>query len=342
MGKSYQKMYRNMGKNIVIVFLSWHDSLPGLIKVLYDSIEYKKYFISTGFIKGKLIDSKLMSNSNSFKIENIHNIILKLNSINATHVVVWNGDFNDNERGRQRVYLNEIEKKFKIVYCEHGWLPQSGTFTIDLEGPNGSSSISKLTKLDNSINKDLIKSKRLEYNSLIKNIPYSNYTYIPLQINTDTQITEYSPNFKSMESFILHICKTFKDITLLIKAHPKDSIKNKEIYRRICSQYKNTIFVDDTLNISYLAKANNVIAINSTVINEALLFNKSIMTYGINNFSNKGITYEIKDISDIKYQHNFFNFKPDYHEIEKYLSLILNVQYNRSTFDINKIYKQLN
>jgi hypothetical protein len=337
MGKFREKINSDMGKN-VIVFLSWHDSLPGLIKNMYTSIGYTKYFISTGFIKGRLVDNSLMSEKNSFKIESVQGVLSKLNAINATHVVVWNGDFNDNERGRQRIFLNEIEKKFKVVYCEHGWLPQSGTFTIDLDGPNGSSSISKSDFLPSEINTDVLKSKRTEYQSLVKQIPYSDYIYVPLQINTDTQITEYSPHFKTMSSFINHVCRIFHDKRILVKVHPKDNIKNKEEYKRICAQYKNITLIDDMLNISYISKAKCVISINSTIVNEALLFNKPVMTYGINYFSNKNVTYEVKNISDEKYQRDFLNFKPDINKIDRYITLLLNIQFNRSSFNINKIY----
>ena len=283
-----------------VVFLSWHDSLPGYIKGLYKILPYKKSFISRGHIQGKLIDKNLMSSPGSYQLRSDIQIANKIKELKATHVVVWNGDFNDNERGFQLPLMNMLrgQSGLKLVFCEHGWLPQSTTFTIDNEGSNGSSSVSKSSKIDCRPNKALIDAKRSEYTAPVYK-GLNSYIYLPLQINTDTQVSLYSPYFKDMASLIKHVSGMFPDRKIIVKAHPKDSTSNKERYRRICNGV-NLIYVDDRNNMSYIKGADRVIAINSTVVNEALLFNKPVMTYGINYFSNKGVTYEVSDINDIQ------------------------------------------
>jgi hypothetical protein len=318
-----------------VVFLSWHNSLPGYLTGLYKILPYKKSFISRNHIQGRLIDNSLMANPNSYKLNSDALVVNKLNEIKATHVVVWNGDFNDNERGFQLPLINRLRNipGLKMVFCEHGWLPQSSTFTIDNEGSNGSSSVSKSSQIPYTSNKNAINSKRLEYNSPA----YSgSYIYLPLQINTDTQVALYSPYFKDMAEFIKHVTGLFPDKKIIVKVHPKDSESNKQKYKRFCNK-PNIVYVDDKNNISYIKGAERVIAINSTVVNEALLFNKPVMTYGINYFSNKGVTYEVSNISDLEYQKKFLSFNPNANKVESYITMLLDLQLTRNNFTLNKV-----
>ncbi len=325
--------------NKIIIFLSWHNSLPGLIKNLYWGIPYQKYFICRNHIKPpRLFDNNLMTKSNSFSFNSDIEVIQKIKSLNATHVIVWNGDFDDEERGHQPIILNELKKFTKIIYCEHGWFPQKGIFVIDRKGTNGGSEHVEKNIIDENINLNLIRIKQNEYIKDIKKPDANNYLFIPLQIKTDTQIVKYSPYFKDMESFIKHIVMLFQDKLIIIKPHPKDSIINKQNILKECQKYTNTQYTESLNSISWGYYSNGIIAINSTIINEMLLFHKPIMTYGINYFSNKGVTYEVTS-ENIEEQRNFLNYKINESNINKYLTSLLNLQFNSGNPDIIKTLK---
>jgi hypothetical protein len=326
-----------MGKTTV-VFLSWHNSLPGYIKKLYYNLPLNKAFISREHIKPpKLVDVSLMSSRNSYREPSDEMVIKRIKNLNATHVVVWNGDFNDNERGFQVPLINLIKSqtKSKLVYCEHGWLPQAKTFTIDLMGSNGGSSISNSVSIPVPIDYRPMINKLKQYNNAAKDPGIRNYIYLPLQLNTDTQIVKYSPFFKDMGSLINHIAGLFKT-QIIVKVHPKDTSANKERYKKICNQYSHVKFVEDRNNIGWCKFANRVISINSTSINEALLFHKPIMTYGKNNFYGKGITYEIKDIKDTDYQKEFLNYSPNVEKCKNYINFLLSKQFDKENPNIQK------
>jgi len=327
----------------MVVFLSWHNSLPGLIRKVYSNLNLPKSFISRDFVKG-LDNPVLMNASNSYKAPTDHAIINLLENLKATYVVVWNGDFSDSQRGFQVKLISLIKSELpniKFIYCEHGWLPQKQTFSIDELGSNGSSSFANATSFPMNKDSSSVINKRSYYERAAKKPNEDNFIYVPLQLNTDTQIKKYSPFFKDMKDFILHVASIFVDKQLVVKSHPKDLLQNHHRYKEICDSLNNVKYVSDKNNIGYCKYAERVIAINSTVVNEALLFQKPVMTYGKNNFSSKGVTYEVKDVSDISFQRNFLNYKPDIDHVEKYLCYLLSIQFDSTNPNMKKVLKYL-
>lgn len=323
-----------------ITFLSWHNSLPGYIKKLYETLSITKSFISVEEIKPpRLLDKALMSNHNSYVERTLPEIVKRLTELNTTHIVVWNGEFNDNERGHQPRFINYIKNHLNVqfIYAEHGWFPQKDTFMLDKEGTNGSSSIAKSTHVPIS-KSNKHNTKRKEYDKLAIDPKIRDYIYVPLQLNTDTQIVNHSPFFKDMVSFINHVARLFNK-KIIVKVHPKDTAVNKEKYRNACNRISNVRYVEDTNNIGWCKFASYVIAINSTSINEALLYRKPVMTYGINNFYDKGVTYCIKDVNDIEYQKNFLDYTVDIESIDNYINYLLSLQFSKNNPDMNKANK---
>ena len=326
-------------ENDMVVFLSWHNSLPGFIQKVYHNLNLPKSFISTDFIKG-LDDNRLMSSSNSYKAPTDYSMINLLENLKPSHIVVWNGDFNDSKRGFQVKLISLIKSTFpkiKFVYCEHGWLPQNVTFSIDKLGSNGSSSVTLRSNFPVKPTMQPVFNKREQYNKAAKPVNAKDYLYVPLQLNTDTKITKYSPHFKDMANFISHISKLFPGEKIIVKAHPKDTPNNLSKYRDLCNKLINVKFVMDKNNIGWCKYAKGVIAINSTVINEALVFNKPVMTFGLNTFSNKNVTYEIGDLNNIEHQKNFLNWKPILSEVESYVCWILSLQFDRNNPNMKKV-----
>ena len=330
-----------MGKYFV-VFLSWHNSIPGYIKKMYDLLPLNKAFISREHIKPpRLVDSVLMSQNSSYVENTDEKVLQRLRSINPRYVVVWNGDFNDNDRGYQVPLIKRIKKETNIqmIYCEHGWLPQSLTFSMDKEGSNGGSSFSNSKTFPHRTDFTPVVNKRRMYNGGAKDPGVRDFIYVPLQLNSDTQIKMYSPHFKDMADFITHIANVFEDKKLIIKGHPKDLQQNHARYKGICSKIPNATYVMNTNNLGYCKYADRVIAINSTTINEALVFQKAVMTYGKNNFYGKGVTYEVSDINDYTFQRNFLFYEPDLNHVEDYLCHLLSLQFDSTNPNMKKVLK---
>ena len=58
--------------------------------------------------------------------------------------------------------------------------------------------------------------------------------------------------------------------------------------------------------------------------------------YGKNNFYGKGVTYEVKDISDRGYQKDFCKWSPNMNKLNNYLYYLLDRQFDKNNPDINK------
>tara|TARA_R110000803_G_scaffold63613_3_gene124313 strand:- start:2357 stop:3355 length:999 start_codon:yes stop_codon:yes gene_type:complete len=326
-------------ENDMVVFLSWHNSLPGYISKVYSNLNLSKSFVSRDFVKG-LNNKALMNASNSYKAPTDHAVINLLENLSPSYIVVWNGDFNDSRRGFQVKLISLIKSTFpkiKFIYCEHGWMPQKSTFSMDKLGSNGSSSSTFLRNIPQTTTLQPVINKRVQYTNAAKPVNINDYLYLPLQLNSDTQITKYSPHFKDMGEFINHIITLFPNKTLVVKAHPKDTRDNLQRYQLICKQHTNVYFIEDSNNIGWCKSASGIIAINSTVINEALIFRKPIMTYGLNIFSNKGVTYEINDATDLQHQRNFISWKPDLNKIDSYVCWLLGLQFDSSNPNMAKV-----
>ena len=142
-----------------------------------------------------------------------------------------------------------------------------------------------------------------------------------------------------MEELIRHVYLLFPHKKIIVKGHPKDSLQNHNRYRGVCNEFEKFTYVVNTNNLGYCKYAERVIAINSTTINEALVFHKAVMTYGKNNFYGKGVTYEVHDPSDSTYQRDFLRYEPNADHIEKYLCYLLSLQFDSTNPNMKKVLK---
>ena len=256
-------------------------------------------------------------------------IVKTLKRYGITHVFVWNGDFSDTTKGYQKTVLEQIQKHtdVKIIYAEHGWLPQTDYISFDSEGSCGRSSISRMTMSDLPTPSDE-QLRTLENRRNELDISSENFIYVPLQLNTDTQITKYSPFFEDVAQLIHNVAQLFTQERIIVKPHPKDSKKNILRYQSICKTYRNVEYVMSGTGLHYAQRCGRMISINSTSINEGLLCTKPIMTYGRGVFSNKEITLEITDLNDIETQLKFLTYTPDKNDIDTYLCYLLSRQHS--------------
>lgn len=321
------------------VFLSWHQSLPGLVREFYHRIPFEKHFIAKNHIKKpRLFDQDLMGQKTSYVYDEDEDILQKLEQLNPDFLLVWNGDFDDELRGCQPELIKKIQTMgIKVVFAEHGWLPQKGTFTLDNKGTNGGSEHIPKESLGEEICESSVMALLDHYRQFVVDVPVSDYVFIPLQISSDTQIVKYSPHFKDMKRFVRFVVKRFPKSKKVFKVHPKDPDRHKLVaFINKCGA--KSIAVDDANPIAWGYHSKMILAINSTLVNELLVFNKKIITFGTNYFSNKGVTYEVG--SDGVINHRLF--QPDNRRSQQYLTGLYRLQIDARNPDVEKALSLIN
>ena len=242
-----------------------------------------------------------------------------LQSIQPTLTVIWSGNH------AQELILRDIcqQLNYPFIYLERGFL--AGTFQIDCEGILAGSHIGKLKnwkwqdekeKADwhsvaSRVKENYLCSKQTWYqqNSNIGEKKLREQLKIPDdvkvllfagQVNEDTQTFLYSPHFLNNLDAFEWFCQTLAnrdDIFILGKHHPMSRVspeKYQDIIQKLIGNkgcWMSDVSLDDCLNL-----ADRVAAVNSTVLYEALLFDKPILMLGESILSNKNIAYEIKDL----------------------------------------------
>lgn len=102
------------------------------------------------------------------------------------------------------------------------------------------------------------------------------FIFVPLQDETDTQITQYS-GYKTMDQFLLTVQDIYQhdNRKILYKVHPRAGCPISD------SILKDPKFVRVTEDVHhYLPYADQVFGLNSTVMIETLLYHGNLVTYG--------------------------------------------------------------
>lgn len=118
---------------------------------------------------------------------------------------------------------------------------------------------------------------------------------LPLQIQSDSNIQNNSPYFKSMEELICSVTSVLDGtgVQLIVKPHPEDRSRRDRI-EALCSHSEVRCCWDLSLQ-SLLPVTNLVVVINSTVGLEALLQNKPVVALGRSIYDRKGFTMDLDE-----------------------------------------------
>jgi hypothetical protein len=182
--------------------------------------------------------------------------------------ITWNGNSDGD-----RIFVDTIGKD-KMIYGELGFFGHyDKTCYFDRCGVNTRHSIiganfSRTENIEDAAICDELQTKYLK--SRLWKKPY---IFVPLQDETDTQITQYSP-FKTMDEFLHHVFDVYRfdDRDILYKAHPRAkttiTLKDPRVHA----------VTEDVHH--YLPYADYVFGLNSTVMVETLLYHSRIITYG--------------------------------------------------------------
>lgn len=196
--------------------------------------------------------------------------------------ITWNGN-SDGDRA-----FIDVVGKDKMIYGELGFFGHyDKNCYFDRCGVNTRHSIigtslecSDLMTAANSTICDMLQSQYKKSRKWKKP-----YIFVPLQDETDTQITQYSP-FKTMDEFVHHVYDVFRhdDRDILYKAHPR-------AHTTITLKAPRVYAVTEDVH-HYIPYADQVFGLNSTVMVETLLYHSRIITYGCGiasrHFSNDG------------------------------------------------------
>ncbi|WP_444931469.1 hypothetical protein ACJJIF_06740 [Microbulbifer sp. SSSA002] len=198
---------------------------------------------------------------------------------NPDLITLWNGLVH-----YQQDFISltkELNPKQKYCYIEAGWFPQKGTYYQDSKGVNAESSIALTCPPSISAKeRETLNHWKKKYH--IQRGRYaikdSGYIFVPLQLETDTNITMFSP-FKTMAKFIEWVINnTDEKQKIIIRPHPIHPVipelETKNIPGRVT-------FDSETPICKLLAECSAVIGINSTVLLESLIYNKP--TYALGN-----------------------------------------------------------
>ncbi|MGB2879824.1 MAG: hypothetical protein WBD24_06560, partial [Candidatus Omnitrophota bacterium] len=237
-----------------------------------------------------------------------------LNTVRPVLSVMWNGTHS------QSMIFNDVCKKAEcpIVYIERG--PLVETLFLDEKGILCDSSIAKEPECKWASEGEAEKwrhamaeikkayqagkstwweqPKSIGPENLRKKLGIPSGKKIVMfagQVKEDSQSFLYSPNFDDNLKAFKWFCDNLPpdDVFILGKHHPKSKQSVRD-YQKILGTkgiWISNISLDDCL-----ALADRVAAVNSTVLYEALLMEKPILSMGSFLLSNRNIAYEVNDL----------------------------------------------
>lgn len=276
-------------------------------------------------------DQKFPISSNNFKVYdwrfNIDQLTKDFLNRNDSVVFVFNGNTPAFDTSIKAI--KSIANP-PIVYSELGWLPQNNHIYFDSAGANYRSSIrhSSLEKLTHKYN----------YNVEQEIHPFSfNTVLLALQLPGDTTLQKESFPLQLLhQDLIVHIRNILPtEITLIVRKHPRDPNDYN------IESLENTIYDNNISSHETLKKVDALIAVNSTIIIEALSYPINIYTLGYGLFENKGIIIDChKDKDELKQKWlNHIEFNSE--RRQEFLKFLRERQFSVSDFYQDKdIHKQ--
>ncbi len=222
-----------------------------------------------------------------------------------------------------------LRRRKNVWFAEQGWFPQTKQFYIDSDGPNALSSIrgaaNGVTLTD--ANRRYIR-KRLHSFHLNTNRIGEGYIYVPLQIVQDTTIRYWS----NIQDHIGHkvlwfaerMCEVFAGEKIVLRAHPHDRGTLNEKLNDLVKRFDNVTISRCGTSKEWAAGAKAVVGINSTVLLEALTFNKPVAALGEGIFSGNGVVYEADgNVEDMR---KVLDMPIDTEQIAKFLHVLFSRQ----------------
>lgn len=188
--------------------------------------------------------------------------------VGAEFVFTWTGITEIFSTMKQRLNVLEVS----LTYAECGFFPQGDYFYFDKSGVNASSQLmdDPLTWVDEK----QLNAVQVSKKSIFKDRESvdKGWVFVPLQIESDSNIQLFSKFTNGMQEYIDFICAEYPNENIVFKAHPKD------VYSATYHCQSGRFSTEDTLDL--IAGATFVRGINSSVLFEAALFGKEVIADG--------------------------------------------------------------
>lgn len=192
-----------------------------------------------------------------------------IESFSPTHIIVWNGYA---EETVSAAYF--LKRKYRVSILEMGWLPQEVNAYCLPDAAAKCPITPKETCTPSESDMELLTTTR----DLYKPAPKSEwmpekFILVPLQLEHDTVIKNFSPIFKKMSKLMAYVINS-SSIPVVVKRHPKDP--NQEVPPG-CVIAPEGVLIKDVAPY-----AETVIGINSTALIESLVYNDRVVCFGDN------------------------------------------------------------
>ena len=251
---------------------------------------------------------------------------------NAGKMVIWNG-----LKYRQLIAVAAAkEQRIQCIYMENGLLP--GYTTLDAKGINYVNSVPRdpsffLTYNETKVRHFIEETPLQALSNKPENLP-EHYLFIPFQVNTDSQITRFSPWIKDMYDLVKKINQVSMAMGInspefVFKLHPASDEDYSLLIKGIDNN-KIHFLTDNLITTNELVQhADAVITVNSTVGIEALMAHKKVIVLGEAFYNIEGLTLKaisnqelVEAINTLEswqlnkiLQHNFFSYLADEYQL---------------------------
>ncbi len=234
-------------------------------------------------------------------------------------------------------FASSLIPECRKIYCEVGFLPQNKNVYFDPSGVHGHASLrnAQLSPLTEARKKELDSFRssftqrefiRVKWDSIDigdatkkERMPLfaHEFIFVPLQLETDTAF-DLCP-FENNQAIIAFIQASFPDDRVVFKVHPLDDNGTYKV------DPPNILLPNTNRDLrDLICQSKAVVACNSTVILEALLFQKKCGTFGTGLTTNHGVTLECHD--DLEMLSKLHTWEPDWSRVDSFLSLLLETQ----------------
>jgi capsular polysaccharide export protein len=204
-------------------------------------------------------------------------------------IVFWNG-LKYNQRIAE---LAARDAGLECLFMENGLIP--GMTTLDVRGINYFNSMPRhAAAYPATLSTSTLHLPAMEKPNQLP----AEYYFVPLQVNTDSQVTLFSPWIKNMRDLLGHIEKLDTSLhgqmgetspVFVIKRHPAAEDKHLDILQQWAG-HTRLIFADECATPALIQHAKAVITINSTVGIESLIANKPVIVLGQAFYNISGLT----------------------------------------------------
>jgi acetyltransferase-like isoleucine patch superfamily enzyme len=216
--------------------------------------------------------------------------------VKPDYVVIWSGNFHYQEG--TLAAIRDCQLAARVLFAEVAWFSQTEYVYLDSKGVNAFSSIpGQRYPALRAHQQARLQAWRARY--CLKRLgemqsPSAPHTvFVPLQVDTDTSIVKSSP-FKSMREFIGFLERWIPPhYDVVIKLHPKATYP----YLPTSGRANFRVMAGGAIE-QYMATADTVVGINSTVLLEAAALGKRTVAFGSGLFSGTGALLEANATSD--------------------------------------------